>query len=178
PSASRRCWSASGSGANRSSTARCSTMPSGQGSMPSLASPPTKASCEISPASCIVARSIFFYTDSRELGGAENAMLMLLESLAAERWRPTLLLNDAASADRLAELGAGLGVPVARVPEMPLGLSGARRVPALARLLRRESPDLFHAHLSAPLAAKWGLSAAVLARIPTVATVQLVPAFE
>jgi glycosyltransferase involved in cell wall biosynthesis len=136
------------------------------------------ASWGISPASCIVARSIFFYTDSRELGGAENALLMLLENLASERWRPTLLLNDAASADRLAALGAGLGVPVARVPEMPLGLGGARRAPALARLLRRESPDLFHAHLSAPLSTKWGLSAAVLARVPTVATVQLVPAFE
>jgi glycosyltransferase involved in cell wall biosynthesis len=125
-----------------------------------------------------VARSIFFYTDSRELGGAENALLMLIESLAAERWQPTLLLNAAPSADSLAELGAGLGAQVMRVPPLPLGLGGARLVPLLARLLRRESPDLFHAHLSAPLAAKWGLSAAVLARIPTVATVQLVPSFE
>jgi glycosyltransferase involved in cell wall biosynthesis len=65
-----------------------------------------------------------------------------------------------------------------RVAPLPLGPAGARGVPALARLLRRHSPDLFHAHLSAPLAAKWGLSAAVLARVPTVATVQLVPSFE
>lgn len=125
-----------------------------------------------------MARSIFFYTDSRELGGAENALLMLIESLSAERWQPTLLLNAAPSADSLAELGAGLGIRVMRVPPLPLGLGGARLVPLLARLLRRESPDLFHAHLSAPLAAKWGLSAAVLARVPTVATVQLVPSFE
>jgi glycosyltransferase involved in cell wall biosynthesis len=136
------------------------------------------ASCNVSPASCTVARSIFFYTDSRELGGAENALLMLIESLSAERWQPTLLLNAAPSADSLAELGAGLGIRVMRVPPLPLGLGGARLVPLLARLLRRESPDLFHAHLSAPLAAKWGLSAAVLARVPTVATVQLVPSFE
>jgi glycosyltransferase involved in cell wall biosynthesis len=125
-----------------------------------------------------VARSIFFYTDSRELGGAENALLMLLESLDAGRWRPTLLLNAIPSADPLAALAAGLGVRVLRIPPLPLGLGGARRVPGLARLLRRESPDLFHAHLSSPLAAKWGLSAAVLARIPTVGTVQLVPSFE
>lgn len=125
-----------------------------------------------------MARSIFFYTDSRELGGAENALLMLIESIARERWQPTLLLNAAPSADPLAELGAGLGARVMRIAPLPLGLGGARRVPRLARLLRRESPDLFHAHLSAPLAAKWGLSAAVLARVPTVATVQLVPSFE
>lgn len=125
-----------------------------------------------------MARSIFFYTDSRELGGAENALLMLIESLDRERWRPTLVLNDAPSADSLAALGADLGARVLRVPRLPLGLGGARGVPRLARLLRRESPDLFHAHLSAPLAAKWGLSAAVLARVPTVATVQLVPSFE
>jgi glycosyltransferase involved in cell wall biosynthesis len=125
-----------------------------------------------------VARSIFFYTDSRELGGAENALLMLLESLDAARWRPTLLVSAAASADPHAGLGEGIGVRVLRVAPMPLGLTGARRLPALAKLLRRESPDLFHAHLSSPLAAKWGLSAAVLARVPTVATVQLVPTFQ
>ena len=44
---------------------------------------------------------------------------------------------------------------------MPLGLAGARRVPALARLLRRERPDVFHAHMSSPVACKWGLAAAV-----------------
>ena len=125
-----------------------------------------------------MARSIFFYTDSRELGGAENALLMLIESIDREHWQPTLLLNASPSADPLAELGAGLGARVTRVPPLPLGLGGARGVPGLARYLRRQSPDLVHAHLSAPLAAKWGLSAAVLARVPTVATVQLVPAFE
>lgn len=125
-----------------------------------------------------MARSIFFYTDSRELGGAENALLMLIESLDQERWQPTLLLNATPSADPLAELGAGLGARVLRIPPLPLGLAGARRVPRLARLLRRQSPDLFHAHLSSPMAAKWGLSAAVLARVPTVGTVQLVPSFE
>jgi glycosyltransferase involved in cell wall biosynthesis len=121
-----------------------------------------------------VARSVFFYTDSRVLGGAENAMFMLLESLDRDEWRPTLLLEDAAGTEPLAERAAALDVPVTRVAPMPLGLEGARQVPALARLLRRERPDLFHAHMSSPVACKWGLAAAVAARVPAVlGTVQV-----
>jgi glycosyltransferase involved in cell wall biosynthesis len=121
-----------------------------------------------------VARSTFFYTDSRVLGGAENAMFMLLASLDRAEWEPTLLLEDAAGTEPLAERAAALGVPVRRVAPLPLGLTGARRVPVLARLLRRERPEVFHAHMSSPVACKWGLAAAVLARVPAVlGTVQV-----
>ena len=121
-----------------------------------------------------MARSVFFYTDSRVLGGAENAMFMLLESLDREEWRPTLLLEDAPGTEPLAERAAALDLPLLRVAPMPLGLAGARRVPALARLLRCEQPDLFHAHMSSPVACKWGLAAAVAARVPAVlGTVQV-----
>ena len=126
-----------------------------------------------------MARSIFFYTDSRVLGGAENAMFLLLESLDRERWEPTLLVDDLPGVEALAERGGELGVPVRRVPPMPLGVAGARRVPPFAAMLRRERPALFHAHLSWPLAAKYALAAAALARAPgVIATVQLIPEFE
>jgi glycosyltransferase involved in cell wall biosynthesis len=121
-----------------------------------------------------VARSTFFYTDSRVLGGAENAMFMLLESLNREQWRPTLLLEDAPGTEPLAARAAALAVPVQRVAPLPLGLTGARRAPALARVLRGERPDVFHAHMSSPVACKWGLAAAVAARVPAVlGTVQV-----
>jgi len=103
-----------------------------------------------------VARSIFFYTDSRVLGGAENAMFMLLGSLDRAEWEPTLLLEDAPEVEPLAERAAGLGVPVRWIPPLPLGLTGARRLPGLVRLLRRERPAVFHAHMSSPVACKWG----------------------
>lgn len=126
-----------------------------------------------------MARSTFFYTDSRVLGGAENAMFMLLESLDREEWEPTLLLDEAPEPDPLAARAAELGVPVRRVPAMPLGIAGARRVPAMAAMLRRERPAIFHAHLSWPLAAKYPLAAAALARAPgVIATVQLIPEFR
>lgn len=121
-----------------------------------------------------MARSTYFYTDSRVLGGAENAMFMLLESLDRGEWQPTLLLEDAAGTEPLAERAAALEVPVRRIAPLPLGLEGARRVPALARLLRRERPAVFHAHMSSPVACKWGLVAAAAARVPAVlGTVQV-----
>ncbi len=125
-----------------------------------------------------MARSIFFYTDSRVLGGAENAMFMLLASLDRGEWEPTLLLEDAPEVEPLAERAAGLGVPVRRIPPLPLGLTGARRVPGLVRLLRRERPAVFHAHMSSPVACKWGLAAAVLARVPAVVGTVQVGAYE
>jgi glycosyltransferase involved in cell wall biosynthesis len=121
-----------------------------------------------------VARSTFFYTDSRVLGGAENAMFMLLESLDRGEWEPTLLLDEAPGTEPLAERAAALGVPVRRIAPLPLGLTGARRVPALARLLRRERPEVFHAHMTSPVACKWALAAALAARVPAVlGTVQV-----
>jgi glycosyltransferase involved in cell wall biosynthesis len=126
-----------------------------------------------------VARSIFFYTDSNVLGGAEKSMFMLLESwllesVDREQWRPTLLLDDQPGAEVLAERAAALGVPVRLVGPLPLGLGGAREVPGLVRLLRRERPEVFHAHMSSPVACKWGLAAAVAAGVPAVlGTVQV-----
>lgn len=125
-----------------------------------------------------MARSIYFYTDSRELGGAELSLLMLIEGLDRESWRPTLLLDAGAGAEHLAERAGELGAEVRRVRSMPLGLGGALRAGDLVRLLRSERPALFHAHMSWPLAAKWALAAAVTARVPCVGTVQLIPEFR
>jgi glycosyltransferase involved in cell wall biosynthesis len=125
-----------------------------------------------------VGHSIFFYTDSRMLGGAERAMMTLIESLERDTWRPTLVLDDVPTAAALAQQATALDVPVWRISPMPLGLVGLRRVPSLARSLRAERPDVFHAHLSWPLAAKYPMAAAVAARVPAVvATVHLIPQF-
>lgn len=126
-----------------------------------------------------MARSIFFYTDSRFLGGAEKSMFMLLEALDRDEWQPTLLLDEAPEVEPLAARAGELAVPTERLAPTPLGLEGARRLPALVRFLRRRRPDVFHAHLSWPLAAKYPLAAAAVARVPAVvATIQLIPEFE
>jgi glycosyltransferase involved in cell wall biosynthesis len=125
-----------------------------------------------------VARSIFFYTDSRALGGAEFSMLMLAANLDPARWQVTLLLDDDPGADPVAALGTEAGLAVERLAPTPQGLGGSWRARRLLGMLRHRRPALFHAHLSWPVAAKWPLAAAVAARVPSVATVQLIPAFE
>lgn len=105
-------------------------------------------------------------------------MLMLLATLDRSRWQPKLLLDAGGDVAPLEERANAIDVPTRRVPPMPLGLAGGRRALGLARWLRNEQPALFHAHLSWPLAAKWALSAAVLAQAPAVATVQLIPEME
>jgi glycosyltransferase involved in cell wall biosynthesis len=125
-----------------------------------------------------VARSIFYYTDSRELGGAELSLLMLIEGLDRAVWEPTLLVDEDPGSAPLAERAEAEGIAVRRVEPMPLGLGGGLRAAKLARVLRRERPAIFHATLSWPLAAKWALAAAVAARVPSVATVQLIPEFR
>jgi glycosyltransferase involved in cell wall biosynthesis len=124
-----------------------------------------------------VARSICFYTDSVSFGGAERALLMLIDGLDRRRWRPVLLLDAGSAVDEIAVHAPG--VPTEVVERLPLGLTGARRAPRLAARLHRERPDVFHAHLSWPLAAKFALAAAVLARVPAiVATIHLAPPFQ
>ena len=123
-----------------------------------------------------MARSIYYFTDSRIVGGAERALFMLIAGLDRASWQPTVLLERTEGVEVLAELAEAVGAQVELVAPLPLGAAGARRMPAFARFLRARRPDVFHAHLSWPLAAKYGLAAAALARVPAVvATVQLVP---
>lgn len=105
-------------------------------------------------------------------------MLMLAANLDPARWAVTLLLDDDPGADPVAALAAESGLPVERLAPTPQGLGGAWQSRHLIGMLRRQRPALFHAHLSWPVAAKWPLAAAVAARVPSVATVQLIPHFE
>jgi len=126
-----------------------------------------------------VARSVYYFTDSDTLGGAEEALLTLLSNLDRREWRPTLVHHPSDGISGLVERAAALDVECIGAPPMPLGLAGMRRVPPFTSLLRRRRPDVFHAHLSSPLAAKWALVSALAARTSgVVATVHLFPSFE
>ena len=119
-------------------------------------------------------RSLFMFSDATAFGGAEAALLLILEHLDRDRWRPTLVYHPAEAVEQLERRAAEAGAELLPIPPLPLGIGGLQRVPALTRLLRRERPDVFHAHLSWQLACKFPLAAAVLARVPAVvATVQL-----
>jgi glycosyltransferase involved in cell wall biosynthesis len=112
-------------------------------------------------------------------GGAEQALLTLIESLDKHAWHSTLFHGDTPAVSPLPQRAGELGATVRSVPEIPHTPDGARYIPGLVRELRRARPAVFHAHLSWPFAAKYALVAALLARIPAVvATLQLFPEFR
>jgi glycosyltransferase involved in cell wall biosynthesis len=114
-------------------------------------------------------RTVFAYTDSEAFGGAEQALASLLTGLAdSDEWRPTLLHSGGPGMEPLLRLVASVGIPDRVVTAMPEGPGGAAGAVRLARMLRVERPDVFHAHLTWPLGCKWALAAACAARVPAV----------
>jgi glycosyltransferase involved in cell wall biosynthesis len=123
-----------------------------------------------------MARSVYYFTDSRQRGGAEAALLLLIENLDRGEWQPTLLHSPSRALTPVAAAAAELGAQVRPVPDVSLGPAGARAMTRLIRDLRRERPAVFHAHLAWPLAARLPLCAALVARVPAVvATFHLFP---
>ncbi len=121
-----------------------------------------------------MSRTVVYYTDTVGFGGAEQALLTLMAGLDRECWRPALLYHASSGITPLLEGAARLDVELWPVPRMPDGREGAGRAWQFTRRLRARRADVFHAHLTWPLACKFGLLGAVLARVPAiVATVQL-----
>ena len=113
-----------------------------------------------------MARSVYYFTDSRQRGGAEAALLLLLEHLDRAVWEPTLLYAPSEKLESVAEDARRLDVAA----------QPAQTVRDVMRLLRHGRPSVFHAHLSWPLAARNQLAAAIAARVPAVvATYHLFP---
>jgi glycosyltransferase involved in cell wall biosynthesis len=111
------------------------------------------------------------YTDASEFGGAETALATLLGALARP-YRVTIVANDRAVADRLADSRANakvLLVPAVR------GKRDVRAIWRLRREIRRLRPDIFQANLRHPWSCQYGLVAALLSRGSLVVAVEHYP---
>ncbi len=119
-------------------------------------------------------QTIVYYTDSTGFGGAEQALLHLLAGLNPNCWKPVLFYHHSPGIAPLLEGAKALGVELKAVPALPLGKEGALHIPQFYRAIHAERPTIFHAYLTWPLACKFGLMAAILARVPAIiATYQL-----
>ena len=119
-------------------------------------------------------RTVCYFTDTRGFGGAEQALVHLIAGLDRKAWQPVLIYHPSPGVEPLIEMARQLEAALWPVPPMPDGRIGAARVPGFARDLWRRRPAVFHAHLVWPLACKFGLMAAIAARVPAiVATEQL-----
>lgn len=118
-------------------------------------------------------RTALHYTDTGGFGGAEQAMLFLIERLAVHGWHSVLVHHDEPDARLLVDGADGLGAQTVGLPRTTRR-RGAIDVVRFARLVRSLRPDVFHAHLTWPLACELGLLGAGLAHVPAVvATHQL-----
>jgi len=121
----------------------------------------------------LLRHTVIYFTDSAAYGGAEQAMLTLMAGLDRKHWHPVLAHHPEPGLEHLSRLAQGLGVELWVVPRMG-GRYAVIRMVRFAQALRIRQPAVFHAHLNWPLACRYGLVAAALARIPAVvATVHL-----
>lgn len=124
-------------------------------------------------------RTVGVLVDATAFGGAEQNTLTLLRHLDRSRWSATLIHHGEPGIAELVTQAARIGIPDLVVPPMPEGARGAARVLPFARLLRRRGFDVVHAQLTWPLATKYALAGAALARTPAVvATVHSFPDFD
>ena len=118
-------------------------------------------------------RCVVHYVDSDIFGGSEEAALHLMAALDRGRWEPVLLHHPDPANARLVDGATRLGIRTQAVPRVAPGdvRAGVLRI---RQALRAERPAIVHAHLSWPLACRYGILAAWLARVPAiVATAQL-----
>jgi glycosyltransferase involved in cell wall biosynthesis len=112
-------------------------------------------------------RNVVYFTDTTGFGGAEQSLLNLIRGLDRSAWRPVLLHHAEPGMEPLAIEARKLGVETMAVPVRSKGLRG---IPPLVQQLRSLRADVFHAHLTWPLACRHGLVAAKLARVPAIVT--------
>jgi glycosyltransferase involved in cell wall biosynthesis len=119
-----------------------------------------------------VSHRIVYYVDSSAYGGTEQILLSLLSGLDRRTWEPVLFHHADPGIRALVSGARDLGVETRTVPRM----QGAAAVPAFPAFLgsvRKERPEIFHAHLNWLLSCRFGLAAARAARVPVVlATLQ------
>jgi glycosyltransferase involved in cell wall biosynthesis len=118
-------------------------------------------------------RTAIHYLDAREFGGAERVALVLAAGIGdAPGWRSVIAYHVEPGIAPLVSEARGLGVGLLPLPAR--GLLRGAGLTSLAMHMCAARPAVFHAHLPSPLAARGGLLAAAVARVPgVVATAHL-----
>ena len=123
-------------------------------------------------------RTVVYFIESAEFGGNEQSLLQIFACLDRRCWDPVLFHHPEPGLRPLLEGAQQLKVKLRPVPRMR-GWQALLRMARFLRELQRERPAVFHAHLNWPMACKFGLLSAALARIPAVvATSQLIVEYQ
>ncbi len=112
-------------------------------------------------------KTVVHFTDGSAFGGTERALLHILARLDRRHWRSVLFHHPEPGLAPLLEETQHLQVELRVVPRMER-IWDIGSLPKFVRALRAERPSILHAHLTWPLSCKYGLLAAVMARVPAV----------
>lgn len=112
-------------------------------------------------------KTVVHFMDTRAVGGAERIALQMMTALDRRAWRPVLLHHDEPWLTPFVELSAAHGIEHRIVPRIET-VHDLTRMPRFWSVIRAEAPAVFHAHMTWPLSCKYGMLAAVLARVPAV----------
>jgi len=117
-----------------------------------------------------MAPSVMYFTDSPSFGGAEQVLLTLMEGFSRHQWRVILAHHAEPGLAPFVKATGELGIQVRALPRYvhKTPRSHAQQARALLYLLRSQRPDVFHANMAWPMAARYALLVAALARVPAV----------
>lgn len=114
-------------------------------------------------------RTVVHFIDSSAVGGAEQVAFEMMAGLDRRLWRPVLVHHEEPGLADFVERARQMSVEHRVVPRMGT-VQDLGGMLSFWRTLRRDTPSVFHAHMTWPLSCKYGLLAAVMARIPAVVT--------
>jgi glycosyltransferase involved in cell wall biosynthesis len=115
-----------------------------------------------------MSNKVLFFVDSPVFGGVEQALLQLMEGLDRAVWWPVLVHHPSENLQYLIRKVDELQIKRIETPPMPLGIRGMKSMVPFLKIIHREQPVVFHAHLSWPLGCKWGVVASILAHVPAI----------
>lgn len=111
---------------------------------------------------------ILWYTDTTQIGGAEQHILQLAKQLDKERFIATLACSNDQRLDRWCKSIGEQGIDIIRINA--LHKHDPRHYFALKQIIYKEEVDLIHIHVTNPASNRWGLLAALRGHTPYVIT--------
>jgi glycosyltransferase involved in cell wall biosynthesis len=117
--------------------------------------------------------TVLHFTDTTGFGGAEHMILHTLVGLERDNFRPVLAYHPVPGNAPFIDAVRRLDVELCPLAGFPYPLTPLT-VPHIAYELRKRRPGIVHVHLNWPLAGRYGILGALVARVPAiVATVHL-----
>lgn len=113
-------------------------------------------------------KKIIFYTDTPQIGGAENQIYLLASNLDREKFSPVLVCSSDENLDHWCEKFTKLEIPVYRLKAKHK--HDPRHYSELKKILKAEQANLIHIHVWNPASCRYAFPAASSTKTPIIIT--------